>query len=138
MTLAKATFTMKSWDEKTWEGQPYNEVTGAKLTRTEAAYTYQGDLAGDSTLQYLMFYRADGTGHAIALERIEGTLGGRSGSFILQHNSEFATQGVAGTFVVLSGSGTGELQGLSGEGKLLVKDQPWSIELAYTLEASAG
>ena len=90
MTHAKATFTMKSWDEKTWEGQPYTEVTGAKLTRAEVAYTYQGDLTGDSTLQYLMFYRADGTGHAIALERIEGTLGGRRGSFVLQHSGTFA------------------------------------------------
>lgn len=138
MTLAKATFTMKSWDEKTWEGQPYTEVTGAKLTRAEVAYTYEGDLVGDSTLQYLMFHRADGTGHAIALERIIGTLGGRSGSFILQHSGTFVTQGVMGTFVVLSGSGTGELQGLRGEGKLIVQGQPWSIALDYTLEAGVG
>ncbi len=81
----------------------------------------------------LMFYRADGTGHAIALERIEGTLGGRSGSFVLQHSGTFAAQGVAGTFLVLSGSGTGALEGLRGDGQLIVQEQPWSIELEYTL-----
>ena len=138
MTHAKATFTMKSWDEKTWEGQPYTEVTGAKLTRAEVAYTYEGDLVGDSTLQYLMFYRADGTGHAIALERIAGTLGGRRGSFVLQHSGTFAAQGVAGTFTVLPGSGTGELEGLRGEGQLIVQEQPWSIELDYMVEAGVG
>ena len=138
MTHAKATFTMKSWDEKTWEGQPYTEVTGAKLTRAEVAYTYQGDLTGDSTLQYLMFYRADGTGHAIALERIEGTLGGRRGSFVLQHSGTFAAQGVAGALMVLPGSGTGELAGLRGEGQLIVQEQPWSIELDYVVEAGVG
>lgn len=136
MTRAKATFMMKSWDEKTWEGQPYTEVTGAKLTRAEVAYTYDGDLIADSTLQYLMFYRADGTGHAIALERIEGTLGGRAGSFMLQHSGAFAAHGVADTFFVLPGSGTGELQGLHGEGKSLVQEQPWSIEFEYTLDAT--
>lgn len=138
MQHAKSTFTMKRWDEKTWDGKPYTEVTGAKLTRAEVAYTYEGDLVGDSTLQYLMFYRADGTGHTIALERIEGTLGGRTGSFILQHSGTFATQGVAGTFFVLPGSGTDELQGLRGEGKLIVQEQPWSIEFAYTVEPGGG
>lgn len=82
----------------------------------------------------LMFYRADGTGHAIALERITGTLGGRSGSFVLQHNGTFA----AGALMVLPGSGTGELAGLRGEGQLIVQEQPWSIELDYTFEAGVG
>jgi hypothetical protein len=136
-THATATFSLKSWDEKTWDGKPYNEVTGAKLTRAEVAYTYQGDLVGDSTLQYLMFYREDGTGHSVALERIAGTLAGRTGSFMLQHSSTFAAHGVEGTFFVIPGSGTGELQGLRGEGKLMVQGQPWSIVFDYAFDGAS-
>ncbi len=38
-TEAKATFSMKSWDEKSWDGQPYDQVKGLKLTRAEVSYT---------------------------------------------------------------------------------------------------
>src|SRR5258706_14111866 len=49
---ASATFTLKSWDEKT-----YNEMEGApKLTRVSAAKSYQGDIEGEGKLEYLMMY----------------------------------------------------------------------------------
>ncbi len=130
-TQAKAIFSMQSWDEKSWDGQPYDQVQGAKLTRAEVAYTYEGELTGESTLQYLMFYRADGTGLSIGLERIEGKLGDRSGSFLIQHNGTFAEKGVEGTFVIVPDSGTGDLSGLHGQGKLVLQAQPWHILLNY-------
>lgn len=131
---ATATFTMQGWEEKTWDGQPYTEVTGAKMTRAEVAYNYQGDFTGESTLQYLMFYHEDGTGHSVGLERMQGTLAGRKGSFVLQHSGTFGQKGVDGTFLIIPGSGTGALAGLSGEGKLVVQGEPWRITLDYTLE----
>jgi|WetSurMetagenome_2_1015567.scaffolds.fasta_scaffold677644_1 hypothetical protein len=46
-------FAMKTWDEK-----PDNELPGElKMTRASVAYTYQGDIEGESTLDYLMVYR---------------------------------------------------------------------------------
>jgi hypothetical protein len=46
-----------------------------------------------------------------AMERITGTLAGRAGSFVLIHG---ATADTGATGVVVPGSGTGELAGLTG------------------------
>ncbi len=80
---ATAMFAIKGWDEK-----PYNEAAGLpKLTRASVTKTFKGDLEGESQLEYLMLYRADGTASFVGLERVLGRLGGRSGSFVLQRIS---------------------------------------------------
>ena len=108
------TFSLKTWDEK-----PYNEISGElKMTRSSVAYTYQGDIEGESTLDYLMIYRPDESGSFVGLERIIGRVGGRSGSFVLQHMGTFTKNGVVGTCFVVPHSGTGELVQLRGEGHI--------------------
>jgi Protein of unknown function (DUF3224) len=107
-------FSLKAWDEK-----PYNEVPGElKMTRSSVAYTYQGDIEGESTLDYLMVYRPDESGSFVGLERIIGCVAGRSGSFVLQHTGTFNKTDVDSTFFVVPRSGTGELAGLSGDGEI--------------------
>jgi hypothetical protein len=109
---SNVSFAMKSWEEK-----PYNEVPGElKMTRSSVAYTYQGDIEGESTLDYLMVYRPDETGSFVGLERITGRVAGRSGSFVLQHTGTFNKTDVDSTFFVVPRSGTGELASLSGDG----------------------
>ena len=109
---ADATFKLESWDEK-----PYNEIEGApKLTRVKVTKTYHGDIEGESTLEYLMMYRQDGTASFVGLERVVGSLGGRSGTFVLQHNGTFEGGKAKVDWFVVSGSGTGDLSGLRGEG----------------------
>src|SRR2546423_15713321 len=79
---AKATFSIKSWDEKT-----YNEIEGApKLTRASVTKSYQGDIEGEGRVEYLMMYRTAGSASFMGLERVTGSIGGRSGSFGLQDN----------------------------------------------------
>ena len=105
-------FAMKTWDEK-----PYNELPGElKMTRTSVAYAYQGDIDGESNLDYLMVYRPDNSGSFVGLERIIGRVAGRAGSFVLQHSGTFDKTAVDSTFFVVPRSGTGELAGLSGDG----------------------
>ncbi len=107
-------FALKTWDEK-----PYNEIEGElKLTRTSVSYTYQGDIEGDSTLDYLMVYRPDESGSFVGLERIIGRVAGRAGSFVIQHTGTFNKTDVNSTFFVVPNSGTGELIHLRGEGEL--------------------
>jgi hypothetical protein len=115
-TQAKATFEMKSWDEKTWEGQPAHGVSGAKLTRASVTNAFHGDVEGQSTLEYLMAYADDGSASFVGLERVVGKVGGRSGSFVLQHTGTFTGGTVKGSYSVVPGSGTGELRGLRGQG----------------------
>ncbi|MCC7209918.1 MAG: DUF3224 domain-containing protein, partial [Anaerolineae bacterium] len=56
---SNVTFSVRGWDEKTWEGQPAAEAKGLKVTRAQANYLYQGDVEGLSSVQYLMVYRED-------------------------------------------------------------------------------
>ena len=128
---AKATFGIKSWDEKT-----YNEMEGApKLTRVNATKSYQGDIEGEGKLEYLMMYRSAGSASFMGLERVTGSIGGRSGSFVLQHTGTFEGGVAKVTLSVVPGSGTGDLRGLSGEGKFSVGHQPpYSMTLDYGFE----
>ena len=111
-THAKGTFTPQSWDEG-----PYAEVEGApKLTHARVTSSYDGDLQGKGTSESLMFYRDDASATYVGYERIEGSLGGRSGSFVLEGTGTFEN-GVARTiWQVVPGSGTGALEGLRGGG----------------------
>lgn len=128
---AKATFGIISWDEK-----PYSEIEGSpKLTRVSATKSYQGDIEGEGKLEYLMMYRSAGSASFMGLERVTGSIGGHSGSFVLQHTGTFE-EGVAKvTLSVVPGSGTGDLRGMSGEGGFSVGHQPpYAMTLDYHFE----
>lgn len=132
----KATFSVKGWDERTWDGKPASEVTGEKLTLAVVSYGYAGDIQGKSEFQYLMVYRADGTGNYVGLERVEGVLGGRSGSFVLQHSGTFDAQGVRGNAFVVPSSGTGDLKALRAEGRIDLSGHrdAYPLDLEYEFE----
>ena len=130
-THAKATFAVNAWEEK-----PYNEMNGLpKLTRAGVTKSYQGDITGDGKLEYLMMYRDDGSASFIGLERVVGSVAGRSGSFVLQHSGTFKGGVATVTLVVVPDSGTGELRGLRGNGEFAVgHQQPYSMTLDYDFE----
>src|SRR5882724_3337368 len=128
---AKATFEIKSWEEK-----PYDELEGApKLTRASVTKAYQGDIQGEGKLEYLMIYRTAGSASFMGLERVTGSVGGRSGSFVLQHAGIFEDGVAKTTLSVVPGSGTGDLRGLGGEGKFSVGHRPpYTMTLDYGFE----
>jgi hypothetical protein len=128
---AKATFDIKAWDEK-----PYSEIEGTpKLTRASVTKSYQGDIEGEGKLEYLMMYRSAASASFTGLERVTGSVGGRSGSFVLQHTGTFEDGVAKATVSVVPGSGTGDLRDLKGEGGFSVGHQPpYSMTLAYDLE----
>ncbi len=134
MTQAKASFAVTSWDEKTWEGQPGSEIKGAKRTHSVVGYNYEGDLVGESTLHYLMSYTEDGPGSFVGIEHITGTLGGRSGSFDVQHVGTF--EPVRATLTVVPGSATGELAGLRGQAEveLVGHQERYPLTLDYDFD----
>jgi uncharacterized protein DUF3224 len=128
---AKATFTIKSWDEKA-----YDEIEGAPtLKRAAVTKQYAGDVAGEGKVEYLMMYRSAGSASFMGQERVTGSVGGRSGSFVLQHSGTFES-GVAKVILsVVPGSGTGDLRGLTGEGGFSVGHQPpYAMTLDYDFE----
>lgn len=110
--VAKARFAIKSWDEK-----PYSEGHDQpKLTRAAVTKTFTGDIDGEGHVEYLMMYRNDGSATFVGLERVVGHLGGKAGSFVLQRTGVFENGVAQESYVVIPGSGTGELRGLRGEG----------------------
>lgn len=123
-----STFEVKSWDEQTFaegEGQP-------KLTQTVATKTFTGDIEGEATVQYLMIYRADGSTWITGLERVVGRVGGREGSFVFRHEGTDQDGAAAITCTVVDGSGTGELAGISGEGRFAAKSM--TVEFTFDRE----
>jgi len=97
--------------------------------------TFTGDIAGESHVEYLMMYRADGTAAFVGLERITGRLVEKAGSFVLQRTGVFENGTAKENYSVVSGSGTGELRGLRGEGTSAVgHGREHSMTLNYEIE----
>ncbi|CAN5656182.1 hypothetical protein BH10CHL1_BH10CHL1_26540 [soil metagenome] len=132
-THATGTFTMKTWDEKTWEGKPLKDAPGAKLTHAVITQTFQGDIEGEGTSQILMMYPDDKSASFTGLQRVVGRIGKRSGSFVLQVDGTYADSIAKATWVVMPGSGTEELRGLRGKGDYVSKhgDSNVPITLDY-------
>jgi hypothetical protein len=109
---ASARFAIKSWDEK-----PYSEGENLpKLTRASVTKTYTGDIVGEGQVEYLMMYRGDGSAAFVGLERVVGRIAERNGSFVLQRTGVFEGGQAKESYSVIPGSGSGELQGLGGDG----------------------
>lgn len=130
---ANATFQIKRWDEA-----PYHEASGeAKLTRANVALAYEGQIEGQGLADYLMVYPEQSSASYVGIERVSGKLGGRSGSFVLQYIGTADQNGVIRADVtVIPGSGTGELSGLRGQGRLVLEGQAerYPITLDYDIE----
>jgi hypothetical protein len=128
---ATGTFKIAGWDE-----QPWAEAKGApKLTHASVTTTYRGDLEAEGTAGLLMLY--DGSDAAYGgYERIVGTLGGRSGSFVLRLDGGFEEGAARTTWTVEEGTGTGELAGLRGQGGYVAGQG--EAEIGFELRWSLG
>lgn len=128
---AEGTFTVKSWDESTYQDLEGN----AKLTQAKVTFACTGDLQAESSSESLMCYRDDGTAVYTGLERVVGELGGRSGSFVLRTGGAFEGGEARTTWQVIEGSGTGELTGLRGRGEAIAASGPGGT---FTLDYELG
>jgi Protein of unknown function (DUF3224) len=107
----EATFEVASWDETPFDDSDET----AKLTEALVAKKYSGDIKGTSTTKWLMAYAPDKTALYVGIERITGTVGGRSGTLVLLHDGSYQ-DGVAGADLRIA-SGTDELSNAGGTGK---------------------
>jgi hypothetical protein len=111
-TQATGTFQIDNWDE--------NEIMetdgGSKITHAKVSRSFEGDLEGHGTVEWLMGYEEGGSATFVGLERFAGRIRDKSGSFVLQHVGTFDGQVAKAQLLVVAGSATGELSGLRGEG----------------------
>lgn len=114
--------------------QAPDDPAGGAFNRLFLDKQFHGDLDGSSKGQMLAAGTAvDGSAGYVALERFSGTLNGRRGSFILQHNGTM-TKGVPTMIVtVVPDSGTDQLVGLAGKMTIIIANGTHSYEFEYTL-----
>ena len=109
---ANARFAITSWDEK-----PVADPQQLpKMTRATVLKTLTGEIEGQSHVEYVMTYRPDGSAAFVGLERVVGSIAGKSGSFVLQRTGVFENGQAKESYAVVDGSGTDALTGLRGGG----------------------
>src|SRR5262245_7204826 len=127
---ASGTFEVKMNPQK-----PDNkEAEAANLSRMSSDKQYHGDLEGVGKGEMLTTgIDAQGSGVYVAIERVTGTLKGRSGSFVLQHSGVMTRKVPQLSITVVPDSGTGQLAGLSGKMNIIIAEGKHSYEFEYTL-----
>jgi hypothetical protein len=109
----------------------------AALGRMTIDKQFHGDLEGTSKGQMLTgMTDVKGSAGYVAIEKVSGTLKGRTGTFILQHTGVMNRGVPQLTVTVVPDSGTGQLVGITGNLKIIIADGKHSYEFEYTLPES--
>jgi len=128
------TRAISTFDITAWEPQEYDDHEGVKLTRTHVGKAFHGDLVGSSTAELLMAVAPSGSAIYVGVERISGTLQGRSGSFVLVHDASMAGDEQSLSLTIMRDSGTGDLQGIYGMANITIDaDGGHTLILDYDL-----
>jgi hypothetical protein len=129
MIHAHGTFEVKLTPQK-----PDNkEAESANLGRMSIDKQFSGDLEATSKGEMLSAMTdVKGSAGYVAIERVSGTLQGRSGTFVLQHSGTM-TRGVPElSITVVPDSGTGQLAGLAGKMTIKIDAGKHFYEFDYT------
>jgi hypothetical protein len=99
---------------------------------------YRGDLEASAKGQMLAARTEikDSAGY-VAIERVDGALHGRSGTFVLQHSGTMTRGAQQLSITVVPDSGTGQLTGLAGNLTIKIAEGKHSYEFEYTLAETA-
>lgn len=127
MHTARGTFYVTMHPEP-----PYSDRDGVVLARAVFDKTFRGALAATGRVEFLSV-RAGEHAAYVALERIEGTLDGRAGSFVVTHRARASSQGRSLEIDVVAGTGTGALVGLEGTIAIDIVDKVHHYTMTYSL-----
>ncbi|QLY30238.1 DUF3224 domain-containing protein [Nocardia huaxiensis] len=132
---ATGTFSVKSFVPT--EVVPDPAVpTGLAVGVAQMEKHFEGEVVGRAaTLFTSAFDQASGVGTYVAMESFEGTVGGKAGAFNFAHSaSTLGTDRRDEFFVIVPGSGTGDLAGITGNGGMAVdEDGTHRIWFEYAL-----
>jgi hypothetical protein len=113
MTTANATFQVTGWDEQTYA----EHGDSGKLTEAKVTQQIEGDLEGSSDVRWLMAYSGEDRADFVGIHSVSGSLGGKTGSFLLRSAGTFDGKVADAEVTVVEGSGTDQLAGLTGAGR---------------------
>jgi uncharacterized protein DUF3224 len=127
-TSANGTFQITGWDETEihpGEGLP-------KMSAAHVTAEYSGAMEGDGLVEYLMCYENEASASFVGMERFVGTLDGKQGSFVMRVAGTFGGGVASGTRTIVKGTGTGALEGITGEGSFrAVMGEEATYEMVY-------
>jgi hypothetical protein len=130
MPLATGPFEVKVVPQK-----PDNPpAEAANIGRMSLDKQFHGELEATSKGEMLgVMSEVKGSGGYVAMERVTGTLGGRSGGFALQHFGTMQGGSQQMNIAVVPDSGAGELAGLAGTMKIRIEGGKHFYDFDYTL-----
>jgi hypothetical protein len=131
MPTATGSFQVLSGSEDTYEERD----GGGRLAHAFGDQAFSGDITGDGAVHWLSSYRADKSARLIGLQRINGTIDGRTGSLVIQATADHTGTSSKGTWSIVEGTGTGELEGIRGKGSF---EAPGGPNATYTLDYDLG
>jgi hypothetical protein len=126
-----------TFDVKTTPLPGDDTTAGTLIGRYSLVKQFHGDLEG--TGKGLMIAAGEpalGNAGYVAIEQVTGKLAGHTGSFALQHLGVMENGGYKLTVMVVPGSGTGELAGITGAMTITIANGKHSWTLEYTLPAT--
>jgi hypothetical protein len=126
---AKGTFTVQLQPL-----QAYNTDENSLLGRMSIDKEFQGDVEGVSKGE--MFSARTGVNNSagyVAIERVQGSIHGRRGSFVLQHSSTMNRGEPTQSINVVPDSGTEELTGLAGSLTITIVEKQHYYDFDYSL-----
>ncbi|UXI66354.1 DUF3224 domain-containing protein [Tahibacter amnicola] len=111
------------------------DASGAILGRRSIDKRYHGELDATSRGEMLSAGSPQtGSAGYVAIEKVTGTLGGRRGSFYLQHSGTMSRGDHALQIIVIPDSGTDELVGLRGRMGIRIADGKHYYDFDYSLD----
>jgi len=125
--IAKGSFTV----EMKPQADP-DTADGVSPGRLLLQKRFEGDLAATSQGEMLTAMTpVQGSAGYVAIERVTGTLHGKSGSFVFQHSGTMTRGAQELSITVVPDSGTGELAGLAGTFRLQIVEGKHLYEFEY-------
>lgn len=131
MTRATGNFTVTGGSEQTVREAP-GEV---KLTRVSGTQRFGGAIVGEGSVEWVFCYRPDRSARFVGVQRIEGSIDGRTGSLVMESAGDHDGRSSKGRWLVIPGSGTSGLAGITGEGTF---EAPGGPEATFSLDYNLG
>jgi hypothetical protein len=135
MSSTPKTHAVGRIEVQSYEPRVYDQVEGGPdVAEIHVSESFHGDIEGEGVVRFLQVSRTDGSASFVGMERVRGRIAQRSGTFLLQDAGTLKAGTVSGGFVILR-SGTGQLDGLRGEGGFSAElSQGADITLDYWFE----
>jgi hypothetical protein len=116
-TTTQRTHASGQINVRKYEPSTYDQSAGGpELVRIHVEEDFSGDIEGSGVAEFLQTARTESEASFVGVERVTGRIGALAGTFVLQDAGTLKDGTVTGSWFVVPGSGTGELQGLRGEG----------------------